>query len=279
MKRINFLISAILLLMMVFGCVQTTEKETRVGVTAAPVLDGILNKGELVVGTAGNMPPLNMTTKAGEVIGFDIDLAKSIADAMGVKLKVITMPFAELLPALQERKVDLIVSGMTITPNRNIKVAFVGPYFISGKALLTKIETIASAEDVGDIDQANLTLAALKGSTSQYFAETVLSKAKLIATDDYDEAVDMVRQGKVDAMIADFPICVISVFRYPKDGLLSVVTPLTYEPLGIAVPREDYHFVNWIENFLEVLDGSGRIDEIRERWFEDASWLPELPER
>jgi polar amino acid transport system substrate-binding protein len=78
-------------------------------------------------------------------------------------------------------------------------------------------------------------------------------------------------------MIADFPICVVSVFRYPDENLLSVVTPLTYEPLGIAVPRGDAHLVNWLENLLESLDGSGTIDALNVRWFEDANWMLELP--
>ena len=277
MKRVRSFVLAIVVLTLLFGCVGMTQKGTLTTSQVSPILDDIVRKGELVVGTAGNMPPLNMTTKEGEVIGFEIDLAELIAKAMGVKLKVVTMPFAELLPALEVGKVDMIISGMTITPGRNLKVAFVGPYFLSGKAVLTKIETIASTKDATDIDYPNLTLAALNGSTSQYFVETVLPNAKLVTTKDYDEAVDMVRQGKAHAMIADFPICVVSVFRYPDEGLLSVLTPLTYEPLGIAVPRRDFHFVNWLGNFLDIVEGSGQLDELRERWIEDASWLLRLP--
>ena len=111
------------------------------------MLDGIVQKGELVVGTAASMPPLNMTTKKGEIIGFEIDLARMMASAMGVKLRVEPMEFSKLLPALENGKVDMVLSGMTITPARNLKVAFVGPYFISGKAFLTKIETIAKAKE------------------------------------------------------------------------------------------------------------------------------------
>ncbi|MFQ5993215.1 MAG: transporter substrate-binding domain-containing protein, partial [Nitrospiraceae bacterium] len=79
-------------------------------------LNDIQKRGELWVGTAASMPPLNMTTKNGEIKGMEIDMARYMASAMGVKLKVKAMPFAELLPALQARKVDMILSGMTITP-------------------------------------------------------------------------------------------------------------------------------------------------------------------
>jgi polar amino acid transport system substrate-binding protein len=237
----------------------------------------IQKRGELWVGTAGSMPPLNMTTKDGKVIGLEVDVARYMAGAMGVKLKLKTMPFSELLPALQDRKVDMILSGMTITPRRNLKVAFVGPYMISGKAFLTKEKAIAAAKEGAEINRPNVTLAALKGSTSQYFVERVIPKAKLVTTKDYDEAVKMVLDDKVDALVADFPICVISVFRFPGRGLVSVITPLTYEPLGIALHPDDTHLVNWVENFLNALEGSGEMDALKERWFGNASWLQRLP--
>jgi polar amino acid transport system substrate-binding protein len=183
------------------------------------------------------------------------------------------MEFSKLLPALENGKVDMVLSGMTITPARNLKVAFVGPYYISGKAFLTKIETIAKAKDATEVNSPNVRLTALRGSTSQYFVEQVLPKVQLVPAKDYDEAVKLVIQGKVNAMIADYPICVVSVYRYPNKGLLSVITPLTYEPLGIAVPSYDPHLVNWLENFLSSLEETGGMDELKARWFGDASWL------
>jgi polar amino acid transport system substrate-binding protein len=272
MRRASVVIVLIMALAVLFGCSQKIVKPT-----PTPVLDGIVQKGELVVGTAASMPPLNMTTKKGEIIGFEIDLARMMASAMGVKLRVAPMEFSKLLPALENGKVDMVLSGMTITPARNLKVAFVGPYFISGKAFLTKIETIAKAKEATEVNSPNVRLTALRGSTSQYFVEQVLPKVQLVPAKDYDEAVKLVIQGKVNAMIADYPICVISVYRYPNAGLLSVITPLTYEPLGIAVPSYDPHLVNWLENFLNSLEATGGMDELKARWFGDASWLSRLP--
>jgi polar amino acid transport system substrate-binding protein len=93
----------------------------------APMLDRIVAKKELVVGTAASMPPLNMTMKDGQIAGMEIDLARLISGALDVKLTLKQMPFNDLLPALQAGQVDMILSGMTITPARNLKVAFVGP--------------------------------------------------------------------------------------------------------------------------------------------------------
>jgi polar amino acid transport system substrate-binding protein len=228
------------------------------------------------VGTMGNMPPLNMTAKNGEIFGLEPDLARLMADAMSVKVKFVAKPFPELLPALQAGEVDMVLSGMTITPKRNMKVAFVGPYFISGKAFLTKVKTIAMAKEADEINTPNTKIVALKDSTSQDFAEAVLDKTTLFTTGTYDEAVDMVLQGKVQAMIADYPICVVSVFRYPDAGLISVVTPLTYEPIGIAIPANDPLLMNWTTNMLNSMEASGKLDELRLKWFAKGSWLDKL---
>jgi polar amino acid transport system substrate-binding protein len=265
------------LLLFLSGCAQMNSNTASASASASPVIDRILQRGELVVGMAGNMPPMNMTTKAGELIGYEVDLAKNMAAAMGVRAKMNVMPFAELLPALQSGKIDLILSNMTITPARNLKVAFVGPYFTSGKAFLTKIKTIALADEAADIDAKNTKLVALKDSTSQAFVEKAIPHATLITADDYDEAVKMVLEDKVHAMVADYPICVVSVFRYPDQGLLSVVTTLTYEPIGVGVQAGDPLLVNWVENFMGIADETGLLQELKEKWLLNADWLLKLP--
>ena len=273
MKKLTIVFVALLLFL--GGCAQTNSNTAKA--SASPVIDRILQRGELAVGMTGNMPPLNMTSKEGELIGYEVDLARAMAKAMGVKAKPVVMPFAELLPALQSGKIDLILSNMTITPGRNLKVAFVGPYFTSGKAFLTKIKTIAMADEPGDIDAKKTKLVALKGSTSQAFVEEAIPEATLFAASDYDEAVKMVLEDKVHAMVADYPICVVSVFRYPDQGLLSVVTTLTYEPIGVGVPAGDPLLVNWVENFMGIAEKVGLFEELKRKWLSNADWLQRLP--
>jgi len=274
MKFVKVLLATILALIFFAGCAQMQQSTS--GTSASPVLDRIQSRGELVVGTMGNMPPLNMTSKDGEIFGLEPDLARLMAKAMNVKVKFVTKPFNELLPALQNGQVDMVLSGMTITPERNRKVAFIGPYFISGKAFLTKIKTIAYADEAEDANNPNTKIVALKGSTSQAFAEEYLDKTTLFTTGTYDEAVDMVLQDKVQAMIADYPICVVSVYRYPEAGLLSVVTQLTYEPIGIAIPANDPLLMNWTHNTLNNIEGSGILDELKLKWFAEGDWLNKL---
>jgi polar amino acid transport system substrate-binding protein len=244
--------------------------------TATPVFDRIREQGKLVVGTSGNQPPLNAKASGGKIIGFEPDLARAMADSMNVELELVAMPFAELLPALRSGKVDMILSGMTMTAERNMEVAFVGPYFVSGKAVLTKSESIASAKDSRALDTPDVTLAALRGSTSQTFVEKRTPAAKAILTTDYDEAVYLVIKGQVDALVADLPFCLLSTLRYPKENLRTLVAPLTFEPLGIALPAEDPLFINWVHNFLLLAEGTGALDDLQEYWFENPTWLLDL---
>ena len=274
MKFAKIIIVSILALIFFTGCAEMQQGSS--SSSASPVLDRIQKRGELIVGTMGNMPPLNMTAKDGEIFGLEPDLARMMANAMNVKVKFVTKPFSELLPALRAGEVDMVLSGMTITPKRNMEVAFVGPYFISGKAFLTKVKTIALAKKTAEVNNPNTKIVTLKDSTSQTFAEAVLDKTTLYTTGTYDEAVDMVLKDKVHAMIADYPICVVSVFRYPEAGLLSVVTPLTYEPIGIAIPANDPLLMNWTTNTLNSIEASGNLDELRLKWFAKGSWLEKL---
>jgi polar amino acid transport system substrate-binding protein len=275
MKKAKVIIMLILALALVSGCVHTQQGTGTE--PAVSVLDRISQRGVLVVGTAGSMPPFNMTTREGDVIGLEPDMAKLMAAEMGVKLRFEVMPFSELLPALEAGKVDLILSQMTITGKRNMKVAFVGPYFISGKSFVTKIKWIASVKKTSQVNSPKTTVVALKGSTSEAFVKKNLPKAKFVQAMNYDDAVEMVLKGKVDAMIADYPICVLTILRNPDQGLISVITPLSYEPIGIALPGNDPLMVNWMENFLGTLGETGVLDLLKERWVNDNSWLKKLP--
>ena len=240
-------------------------------------LQRILDSGEIRIGLSGNQPPLNMIDKNGEIIGFEVDLMKSLAESMGLTTRFVVKPFADLIPAIERGEVDIVISGMTITPERNARVAFVGPYFISGKSVLTKSATIASADSAASLDIADHRYAVLAGSTSEAFVEQVLPKATSVPTVDYDTAVQMVLDDEVDALIADFPICQLSVLRYPEAELSTLMPPLTMEPLGIALPADDSLFINLIENYLNTLENTGLLVQFKAKWFSDGSWISELP--
>ncbi|MEA1922528.1 MAG: transporter substrate-binding domain-containing protein [Pseudomonadota bacterium] len=270
------LTTVLIIIPLILGACNAINSKSEI--SASPVLEKIATRGELIVGTAASMPPLNMTTKSGKIIGIEPDIANFIAAGMGVELSLKAMPFHQLLPALETGRIDMIMSNMTMSGKRNLKVAFVGPYFISGKSILTKDIAIASIEDGEALNNPETTLAALKGSTSQQVVEGLLPKANFVPTETYDEAVKLVLDGKVNALVADYPICLISTFRYPEAELSTMLKPFTFEPIGIAIPANDPLLVNWLQNFFISFKGSGELERITKHWLDDGSWLDSLPE-
>jgi len=244
---------------------------------AGAVLDRIVEQGEIRVGMTGDQPPLTMTSKTGELIGFDVDLAHLLASSMEVRPTLVIKPFAELLPALHAGELDMIISGMTITPHRNTKVAFVGPYNITGKSILTRPGALAAAEDTSDINKEDLVLVALAGSTSERFVKLFLPETKLTTIENYEAGVQAVLEERADAMVADIEICQFTIMRHPDAKLATLAVPLTIEPLGIALPPDDPLLINLIENFLATLQSLDLLEELRAKWYEGDSWLSELP--
>ncbi len=243
--------------------------------TGAPLskFQEILQKNELIVGMTGKQPPLNSKDQEGQLIGLEPDLARKIAEAMGVKIRFELMDFFELFPALESGRLDLIVSGLTMTPQRNLKMAFVGPYFLTGKAFLTKADHIVKCQELCDIDSPQTTLTFLKGSTSQSFTEKMIPKARTIPARDYDEAIRLVLEDRADAMIADFLTCVLAVLRHPNRGLLTSQKAFSFEPLGIALPGTDPLLINWMDNFLKILQGTGELKKLSEYWLSNERWV------
>jgi polar amino acid transport system substrate-binding protein len=270
MKKLSMYVVLLFVLMMVSACASMPFGST------SSSLQRIAQKGELTVGTSGTQPPFTMKDKEGKVIGLDADIAGRMASAMNVKVNFVTMPFSELLPALEAGKVDMVISSMTITMERNKKVAFVGPYFISGKAFLTKSKTLDSVKDISQINSPKTNIAALKDSTSSAFVKSFLPRAKLIQTIDYKEGVGLVVQDMAHAFVSDYPECLIELLLNADKGLSCISTPFTYEPLGIALPGNDPLFINWADNFLGLMQGSGQINALKDQWFKDTSWLKQI---
>jgi polar amino acid transport system substrate-binding protein len=255
----------ILMLLLVAGCntMQTKPEST---------LARIQERGALVLGTSGNMLTMSQADANGKVRGFDIDIARLMADSMGVKLETRVMPFSELLPALEGGEVDVAISNMTITPKRNLRVAFVGPYMTSGKCIVTKDASLAKAQKSQNLNTPDTRLAVLKGSTSEDFARALFPQATVITVDDYAAAAKMVRNDEAGGLLTDYPICLSTLKTNPDAGFRSLFSLLTYEPIGIALPANDAQFINWTQNFLHRLEGTDTLEGLGRRWF-GKIWL------
>jgi len=244
---------------------------------AGDTLQRVVDFKVLKVGMSANQPPLTMVNREGGMMGFDVDLARALATAMKVKLEIKAMPFGELMTALEDDKIDMVLSGMSITPQRTELVSFVGPYMMSGKSILTKSSVLGNVSSTDEFNRKNLKLLALNNSTSASFVEDVAPDATLVKINSYDEGVAMLIEGKADAMVADMPMCVLSVMRYPEAGLITLDRALTVEPIGIAIGKDDPQFFNLVDNYLRAYEKTGVLGKLRKKWFEDSSWVAALP--
>ncbi|UXX80237.1 transporter substrate-binding domain-containing protein [Reichenbachiella carrageenanivorans] len=244
---------------------------------AQGTLKKIVNKGELRVGLTADQPPFSMKNKQGEIIGYEVDMATLLAKSMGVKLKLVVLPFNSLIDALDGGKIDMVMSGMTITPERNLKVAFVGPYMVSGKSILTKSSILARAESTEELNEGSrISVAVLEGSTSQTFVETYMENVDMTKVKNYDEGINLVRTEIVNALVADYPFCVISAMKYGNEGMVTLDQPLTIEPIGAALPKNDPLFLNLVQNYVSSLELAGVFEMLSAKWLEDGTWMLEV---
>jgi ABC-type amino acid transport substrate-binding protein len=240
-------------------------------------LHRILESGQLRVGMTGTQPPLNMKNTKGELIGLDVELARELANAMELELVLVETPFAELLSDLEASKIDLAISSMTITPARNARVAFAGPYLISGSSLLTREELVGDLTDLSELNSAERTWGALEGSTGEALILDAFPLAKFASIEDQETGVAQISRGEIDGLIADLPSVSFQVARNPDLGLAMMPAPFTTEPLGIALPPNSPLFANLVQNYLNTLDYTGRLIQMKARWLNAGDWMSEMP--
>lgn len=277
MRSRSALLVLVLGLGLALGGCRSLQGLTPAAGPADPRLAQILARGELRVGVSADRPPLNARNKSGEIVGFEVDIVRALAAAMGLETNFVVTPFAELIPAVERGDVDLAISGLTMTPERNARVAFAGPYFISGMSVLAKAKAITDVGNPKALDLGERRYAAVVGSTSAKFIADVLPHAQLIEVTDYDSGVQRVMDGRVDALFADHLVCAVAVWRHPDAGLSTLATPFTVEPLGIAVPPDAPLLLNLVENYLDTVDATGLLTTFKARWLADGRWLAEMP--
>ncbi len=245
---------------------------------AGLVIDRIRAEGVLVLGTPGDLPPFSAATTSGELIGFDISFARELARNMGVNLRIKRFPFSELTEELLKGNVDLIMSGLSITARSNMEIAFVGPYGSSGQAFFGREEISRALEDPRDLNQDGLKIGVLKSTTADMTVRTLFPKVTPVYSDSLDQALIMLLDGELDGIISDYPFCKVSQFRYKEEGLRVFEKILSFEQLGIGISPDDPLFLNLLQNYINMMAGSGAIQTMQEYWFKNSGWIEQLPD-
>ncbi len=162
----------------------------------------VQSTGKLRVGMAGDYPPLNERTLDGALIGLDADLAASLAAILKVELVLVEKPIGELLDAVRSGEVDVAISGLTMTPRRNLGVAFAGPYYLARKAMLARGSLLDGVGHVRDLQGRGLSIVAVAGGTSEELVRRVLPDESARFVPDQANAVTMLVEGEADVLVA-----------------------------------------------------------------------------
>jgi polar amino acid transport system substrate-binding protein len=241
-------------------------------------LEDILRRGELRVGFEAGYVPFEMTDKNGNFVGFDIDMAKEMAKAMGVKFVPVNTAWDGIIPALLSNKFDIIMSGMTVTQERNLKINFADPYIIVGQTILLAKKHEGDVKSYRDLNDAKFTVTSKLGTTGEQAVKRMIPKAAYKSFETETEAFLEVLNGRADAYVYDLPNC---VYLYAQQGEGKVVfldEPFTYEPLAWAVNRGDPDFLNWLDNFLRQIKNDGRYERIYNKWIRGTDWMKDIQE-
>jgi polar amino acid transport system substrate-binding protein len=241
-------------------------------------LEDILKRGELRVGFEAGYVPFEMTDKNGNFVGFDIDVAKEMAKAMGVTFTPVNTAWDGIIPALLSNKFDIIMSGMTVTQERNLKVNFADPYIIVGQTILLNKKHEGTVSSYRDLNDAKYTVTSKLGTTGEQAVKRHIPKATYKSFETETEAFLEVLNGKADAYVYDLPNCVYLYAQQGKGKVIFLDEPFTYEPLAWAINKGDPDFLNWLDNFLRQVKNDGRYERIYNKWIKGTDWMTEIQE-
>ena len=239
-------------------------------------IEQILDRGELRVGFESGYIPFEMTNKKGKFIGFDMDYAKRLAKSMGVKFVPVNTAWDGIIPALMTNKFDIIMGGMTITQERNLKINFVDPYIVVGQTILVNKKHEGKVLSYKDLNDKKYVVVGRMGTTGEQAVKKHIPKATYKGFESEAEAGLEVINGKADALVYDLPFC---GFLYGSQGRGKTVflnEPFTYEPLAWAINKGDPDFLNYLNNFLRQSKGDGFYEKVYNKWIIGSDWKKEL---
>ncbi|MFZ7125394.1 MAG: transporter substrate-binding domain-containing protein [Desulfobacterales bacterium] len=239
-------------------------------------VNAIMERGEIRVGFEAGYMPFEMTDKKGNFVGFDIDMAKELAKAMGVKFAPVNTSWDGIIPALLTNKFDIIMSGMTVTQERNLQINFADPYIVVGQTILINNKHDGTVSSYKDLNDPKYTVTSKLGTTGEQAVKRMIPKATYKSFETETEAALEVVNGKADAFVYDLPYCVVFNAEQGAGKLTFLDQPFTYEPLAWAVRKGDPDFLNFLNNFLRQVKNDGRYETIYNKWIKNTEWYNDV---
>jgi polar amino acid transport system substrate-binding protein len=234
-------------------------------------LELVLKRGALRVGMS-TFVPWAMRDKTGKLIGFEIDVATRLANDLGVKVEFVPTKWDGIIPALLSGKFDVIIGGMGIRPDRNLKVNFSIPYDYTGMSVVAHKVLAADFGSLKDFNRPDVFIAARLGSTAVAAAKKFMPKAQLRMFDDESQAYQELLNGRVHAVVGSAPMPRFQAIKYPEKLFLPLKTDFTREPIGFAIRKGDFDTLNALNNWIRVVQAEGWLREKKYYWFETKDW-------
>ena len=212
----------------------------------------------------------------GELIGFEIDVATKVAEDMGVEVDFVRTNWSYIIPSLIAEEFDVIISGMTILPERNIKVNFTSPYNVAGVYLVANKRQTADLETLADFNSSSVTIATRRGSSSISAIENVFPEARLLLFDTDNAVLEAVVAGNAHAAAAVATKRTTWVESNPQTLHLPFEEPFASDVLAIAVRKGDLDALNFFNGWIAVRQADGWLELHRRYWFETRDWADQV---
>ena len=235
------------------------------------LLDDILRRGTLKVGMS-TFVPWAMKDKSGKLIGFEIDVATRLAEDMGVKIEFVPTAWSGIIPALLTGKFDVVIGGMGIRPNRNLKVNFSIPYDYSGMSIVANKSVAPGYDSLADFDKRGVTITARIGTTAAEAAKKFMPRAEIRLFDQEPQAVQELLNGRAHAFVSSAPLPAHLAYDNPDKLYLPIEGTFTKEPIGFALPKGDVDLLNFFNSWITVVEAEGWLAERHQYWFGTKEW-------
>lgn len=233
-------------------------------------IDKIIRRGKLRVGMS-TFVPWAMQDKKGTWIGFEIDMAKKLAEDMGVKVEFVPTKWEGLIPSLLTGKFDLIIAGMTGTPQRALKINFTTPYDFSMMNIVAHKKVAAGFTRAADFNKPEVTVLTRNGTTAVAAVKKFLPKAKLRLYTDNGPMVQELLNGKAHAIVSSSPEPAQLAAKHPEH-LFYIDESLTQEPISIGVKKGDPDTLAYLNNWIVVKKNGGFIEDRVNYWWKSMAW-------
>ncbi len=239
-------------------------------------IESILKAGKIRVGFESGYLPFEMTNTKGNYMGFDIDMAKHLAKAMGVEFEPVNTAWDGIIPSLVTDKIDVIIGGMTVTQERNLKICFSDPYIIVGQAIIVNNKHKGSINSYKDLNDPKYVVCSKLGTTGEQAVKKYIPKATYKSFEVESEGAMEVIQGNADAFVYDLPLVEFFQAAHGEGKTYALNQPFTFEPLAIGLKKGDPDFVNFLNNFIRQYKNDGRWQKSYDKWIKSNDWQKEL---